>query len=203
MPKHHWDLTPGDTNPMEGSHAQDNKAILLLRRRSARQYDRTTARVLKFSIASGVLANDNNSLQARFAAAARRHQRTRTKQAEAEKLDGGKRLKAKLKASEKPPPTPPYMDVDDFDPSTVTPSTITPKLPKLPALDLFPGLPPIDTDTHSDFDYQMALQSDILDSTLHRIAYSDTDPLDFDHANRPLYAVNGDDEVLASDPYSS
>ncbi|KAJ7932011.1 hypothetical protein B0H13DRAFT_1593750, partial [Mycena leptocephala] len=25
MPNHHWDLTPGDTNPMEGSHAQDNQ----------------------------------------------------------------------------------------------------------------------------------------------------------------------------------
>ncbi|KAJ7138702.1 hypothetical protein C8R43DRAFT_1131878 [Mycena crocata] len=76
LPKHHWDLTPGDTNPMKGSHAQDNQAnktnrslieaILL-----AREYDKNTARVLSISISSGVLENGNNSLQSRFAAAAR------------------------------------------------------------------------------------------------------------------------------------
>lgn len=49
----------------------------------------------------------------------------------------------------------------------------------------------------SDFDYQMALQSDIMDNAFHRIA------LDFDPEDRPLYAVNGDDEILASDPYPS
>jgi hypothetical protein len=25
MRKLHWDLTPGDTNPIEGSHVQDNQ----------------------------------------------------------------------------------------------------------------------------------------------------------------------------------
>ncbi|KAJ7869487.1 WD40-repeat-containing domain protein [Mycena olivaceomarginata] len=63
MPKRYWDLTPGDTNPMEGSHAQDNQvsrtnhglidAIL-----SARQYDANTANVLKMSLESGVLENE-------------------------------------------------------------------------------------------------------------------------------------------------
>ncbi|KAJ7939863.1 hypothetical protein B0H13DRAFT_1586797 [Mycena leptocephala] len=104
MPNRHWDLTPGDTNPMEGSHAQDNQVsgtnrsilgpILL-----ARQYDQNKARVLKISIESGVLENGNNSLQARFAASARRHARARVKQAESVELDGGKQLKAKLKAA--------------------------------------------------------------------------------------------------------
>ncbi|KAJ7892702.1 hypothetical protein B0H13DRAFT_2339928 [Mycena leptocephala] len=92
------------------------------------------------------------------------------------------------------PPTPSYIDVDDFEPES---SLLTTKPPKLPALNLFPGLPPMDRfdEPRSDFDYQMALHSDIMDTAFHRIA------LDFDPEDRPLYAVNGDDEILASDPY--
>ncbi|KAJ7318596.1 hypothetical protein DFH08DRAFT_971338 [Mycena albidolilacea] len=61
---------------------------------------------------------------------------------------------------------------------------------RLPAL--FPDLP------MDDF----ALQSDIMDNALHHIAYGSSDPLDFDHGNRPMYPIHGDDEVLASDPYT-
>jgi hypothetical protein len=72
---------------------------------------------------------------------------------------------------------------------------------RLPAL--FPDLPMDDVkDLQSDFDYQFALQSDIMDNALHRIAYGSSDPLDFDHGNRPMYPIHGDDEVLASDPYT-
>ncbi|KAJ7819553.1 hypothetical protein B0H14DRAFT_2600569 [Mycena olivaceomarginata] len=76
MSKLHWDLTPGDTNPIEGSHVQDNQvnttngtlieAILL-----AHDYDKNTAQVIMASVTSGIMKNGNNSLQARFAAAAR------------------------------------------------------------------------------------------------------------------------------------
>jgi hypothetical protein len=105
---------------VEGSHAQDNqvssKTAAYLQRfycewvwnfskinnnlaSRARQYDLNTARVLKLSIESGVLENGNNSLQAQFAASSRRHARARVRQVESVELDGGKQLKAKLKAA--------------------------------------------------------------------------------------------------------
>ncbi|KAJ7744261.1 hypothetical protein DFH07DRAFT_963793 [Mycena maculata] len=101
-----WDLTPRDTNPIEGSHAQDNQvnhtnhslieAILL-----ARQFDSDNARIIKASIEFGIWENGNNSLRARFSSQAARQSRSRAKKAEQEKIDGGaKQLKAKLKASE-------------------------------------------------------------------------------------------------------
>ncbi|KAJ6583737.1 hypothetical protein B0H10DRAFT_2220189 [Mycena sp. CBHHK59/15] len=75
-------------------------------------------------------------------------------------------------------------DMDDFAPCS--PST------RMQALELFPGLRPMTpvADLRSDFDYAGALKSDILDTALRGIAE--------DH---PMYPVNGDDEVLASDPY--
>ncbi|KAJ7840946.1 hypothetical protein B0H14DRAFT_3695136 [Mycena olivaceomarginata] len=123
MPTRHWDLMPGDTNPIEGSHAPDNQvnhtnrslleAILLHVSSSlddgnisdhfisAREYDQQTARVLKASAEAGILENGNNSLQARFTASSRRQAGARTKKAELEMRDGGKHLKAKLKAAER------------------------------------------------------------------------------------------------------
>ncbi|KAJ7114462.1 hypothetical protein C8R44DRAFT_984424 [Mycena epipterygia] len=233
MSKLHWDLMPGDTNPIEGSHVQDNQvnsvnrtlleAILL-----AREYDKNTARLIKASIASGVMENGNNSLQARFAAAARRQSRARTKAAETAKADGGSKLKSKLQASQQRsrdqeaeiqrlrsqlialtasqsqagPSTPhrrgpsTYMDVDSPSPPVAGPS-------RLPELNLFSGLSPIHiAEPRSDFDYAMAMQSDVLDSTLNRIAYQGSDPVDFDAQDHPLYSVgDSDDEILASDPY--
>ena len=60
------------------------------------------------------------------------------------------------------------------------------------ALNLFPGMRPMNPipEPRSDFDYQAALNSDVLDRTLKAIIE--------DH---PLYPVDGDDEILASDPY--
>ena len=52
------------------------------------------------SLASGIMENCNNSLQARFAAAARRQSRTKAKAVEKANADGGKMLKAKLRTSE-------------------------------------------------------------------------------------------------------
>ncbi|KAJ7235230.1 hypothetical protein C8J57DRAFT_1530918 [Mycena rebaudengoi] len=106
MSKLHWDLTPGDTNPIEGSHVQDNQvnttnhtlteAILL-----ARDYDKNTAWVIMASLTSGIMENGNNSLQARFGTVARRQSRTKAKSTEMANVDGGKMLKAKLRASER------------------------------------------------------------------------------------------------------
>jgi hypothetical protein len=42
----------------------------------------------------------------------------------------------------------------------------------------------------SDFDYAAALNSDVLDYTLNAIV-----------KEHPKYPIDGDDEVLASDPY--
>lgn len=51
----------------------------------------------------------------------------------------------------------------------------------------------------SDFDYEAALKSDVLDTTLRRIAYGTSDPIDV-----PMYPVgDSDDDILASDPYTA
>jgi hypothetical protein len=74
---------------------------------------------------------------------------------------------------------------------------------RLPALDLFPGLPRMSAiaEPRSDFDYQVAMRSDILDATLRRIAQSPRDCVELDSENHPMYFVDSDDEILASDPY--
>ncbi|KAJ6540912.1 hypothetical protein B0H10DRAFT_2137966 [Mycena sp. CBHHK59/15] len=242
MDKRHWDLTPRDTNPIEGSHAQDNQvnstrrslldAILL-----AKKLDSDTARVIKATMTSGVLENPNNSLQSRFKNQSQRQAQTKEKQRELESLTGreAKKLRAEVKAgkqqakddqleirnlhrqvqeltqgSASQPHTPRRQspavagpsrltryisttlinnfdsdeDMDDFAPCS--PPT------RMQALELFPGLRPMTpvADPRSDFDYAGALKSDILDKALRGIAE--------DH---PMYPVNGDDEVLASDPY--
>ncbi|KAJ6550548.1 hypothetical protein B0H10DRAFT_2242649 [Mycena sp. CBHHK59/15] len=225
MDKRHWDLTPRDTNPIEGSHAQDNQvnstrrslldAILL-----AKKLDSDTARVIKATMTSGVLENPNNSLQSRFKNQSQRQARTKEKQRELESLTGreAKKLRAEVKAGKQQakddhasqPHTPRRQspavagpsrltryisttlinnfdsdeDMDDFAPCS--PPT------RMQALELFPGLRPMTpvADPRSDFDYAGALKSDILDKALRGIAE--------DH---PMYPVNGDDEVLASDPY--
>jgi hypothetical protein len=49
----------------------------------------------------------------------------------------------------------------------------------------------------SDFNYEAALKSDVLDTTLHRIAYGTSD------IDVPMYPVGDpDDGILASDPYT-
>ncbi|KAJ7231611.1 hypothetical protein C8J57DRAFT_1250974 [Mycena rebaudengoi] len=83
-------LTPWDSNPIEGSHAQDNQvngtnrtlmeAIVL-----SRKLDSDTARIIKASIESGVWANGNNSIRSRFTSQAARRSRAHAKQAEAAK----------------------------------------------------------------------------------------------------------------------
>ncbi|KAJ7702897.1 hypothetical protein B0H16DRAFT_1483034 [Mycena metata] len=84
MSNRHWDLTPSDTNPIEGSHAQDNQvndtsrslleAILL-----ARKSDSETARIIAATRASGVLENGNNSLRTRFSSKSQQDARAREK----------------------------------------------------------------------------------------------------------------------------
>lgn len=88
----------------------------------------------------------------------------------------------------------PYLQHD------LSPSPTPPR--KIFKLDLFPGLPDLLLDNHStDFDYQAAIESDVLDATLHRIVYG-SDVVSLGSKTRHLYPVNGDDEVLASDPYT-
>ncbi|KAJ7148363.1 hypothetical protein C8R46DRAFT_1044904 [Mycena filopes] len=103
----HWDLTPSDTNPIEGSHAQDNQlshtgrslleAILL-----ARKADNETARVIKATLSSGVLENGNNSVQARFSSKSQRDARTREKRRELEGLSGrdARKLREEVKTGQ-------------------------------------------------------------------------------------------------------
>jgi hypothetical protein len=74
---------------------------------------------------------------------------------------------------------------------------------RLPALDIFPGLPRMSAiaEPRSDFDYQVAMRSDILDATLLWIVQSPRDRVELDSENHPMYFVDSDDEILASDPY--
>ncbi|KAJ7264698.1 hypothetical protein C8J57DRAFT_1512046 [Mycena rebaudengoi] len=75
---------------------------------------------------------------------------------------------------------------------------------RLPELNLFPDLPPMTpiSAPRSNFDYQLALRTDILDVALNRIAYDNSKPVDFDSQDHPLYSVgDSEDEILVSDPY--
>ncbi|KAJ7442082.1 hypothetical protein B0H11DRAFT_1929029 [Mycena galericulata] len=164
MDKRHWDLTPRDTNPIEGSHAQDNQvnrtkqslldAILL-----TKKLDSETARIIGATMTSGVMENPNNSLETRYKNQAQRQARA---------------------------PTPDYIDVDDFHPESPQPR-------RMQALNLFSGLAPPSpvAEPRSEFDYQAAMKSDVIDTTLAAIV-----------ADHPMYPVNNNNnEVLASDPY--
>ncbi|KAJ7634204.1 hypothetical protein DFH06DRAFT_1336760 [Mycena polygramma] len=82
------------------------------------------------------------------------------------------------------PPTPEqYIDVDNYTPSRPL---------RMKALDLFSGLHPMTPvrEPRSDFDYAGALNSDILDKMLQQI-----------QDDHPMYPVDEDDEIFASDPY--
>ncbi|KAJ7748352.1 hypothetical protein B0H16DRAFT_1888450 [Mycena metata] len=224
MTNRNWDLTPGDTNPIEGSHAQDNQvnatnrtlleAILL-----AREYDKNTARVIKASAESGILENGNNSLLSpatllQLVAKLGAKLRAAEEQSRAKDLEI-KRLKAMLSAA---PSTPrrrrsaPSFESDRTPSNRVSPVAGPSRLPapvagpsRLPALTLFPDLPPRTpiADPPSDFDYQAAMRSDVLDATLWRIAQSprDSDRIEYDPRGQPMYIVDSDDEIFASNPY--
>ncbi|KAJ7938733.1 hypothetical protein B0H13DRAFT_1851318 [Mycena leptocephala] len=102
-----WDLTPRDTNPIEGSHAQDNRVSstnhsLIEAILHARQFDSDNARVIKASLEFGIWENGNNSTRPRFSSQAARQARTRERNAKAEKSEvGSKHLKTKLAAAER------------------------------------------------------------------------------------------------------
>ncbi|KAJ7157483.1 hypothetical protein C8R46DRAFT_1294194 [Mycena filopes] len=234
MSKLHWDLTPGDTNPIEGSHVQDNQvnatnrslleAILLYDSGSnAREYDENTARRIKASITAGVMEDGNNSLEACFSAAARRQARARTKTKEKAAADGGSKvLKARLKTSEQQskakdaeiqrlrallsaptagPSTPRRGVSSSRNARLNSPAIFSPVAgpSRLPQLNLFPNLPPMPpiNEPRSDFDYPGALNSDVLDATLHHIAHARSDDIMFDAQDRAMYNVgDSDDEIL-------
>ncbi|KAF8178392.1 hypothetical protein K438DRAFT_1978016 [Mycena galopus ATCC 62051] len=198
MDNRHWDLTPSDTNPIEGSHAQDNQvnrtnrslleAVLL-----AKQLDKETAMVILETLKSGVLENPNNSLQAGFRNKAHRDARTREKQNELQSLTDSEiaSLRRQLQQLSQPVAGPSSkFIVRDTTPILISDDEADISGPsQMPALNLFPGLRPMTpiTEPRSDFDYQAALNSDIMDHTFKSIIR--------DHP------VDSDDEVIASDPY--
>ncbi|KAF8146377.1 hypothetical protein K438DRAFT_2093770 [Mycena galopus ATCC 62051] len=101
-----WDLTPRDTNPIEGSHAHNNQvnktnATLLEAILSARQFDEENAQIIKASLESGIWENGNNSIRARFSSQAARQSRSRQKKAEVNSDPATKGLQSLLKATEK------------------------------------------------------------------------------------------------------
>ncbi|KAJ7789997.1 hypothetical protein B0H14DRAFT_3161631 [Mycena olivaceomarginata] len=239
----HWDLTPGDTNPIEGSHMQDNQVnhtnlTILEAVLSARAYDQETARIITASKASGVMENGNNSQMARFSAQARRQARSRVKAMEKANADGGKELRGKLLKSQQQIATrdaeikrlqaevdalqerrraPSQLFIVDSPPSSPSPIPRTRgsansnyQAPshvndspiagpsRMPELDLISRRrKPRAREPSSDFNYEAALKSDVLDTTLHCIAYGTSD------IDVPMYPVGDpDDGILASDPYT-
>ncbi|KAJ7854152.1 hypothetical protein B0H14DRAFT_3865581 [Mycena olivaceomarginata] len=239
----HWDLTPGDTNPIEGSHVQDNQVnhtnlTILEAVLSARAYDQETARIITASKASGVMENGNNSQMARFSAQARRQARSRVKAMEKANADGGKELRGKLLNSQQQIATrdaeikrlqaevdalqerrrgPSQLFIVDSPPSSPSPiprtrGSANPNYQapshvndspiagpsRLPELELINRRrKPQAQEPSSDFNYEAALKSDVLDTTLHRIAYGTSD------IDVPMYPVGDpEDGILASDPYT-
>ncbi|KAJ7681245.1 hypothetical protein B0H14DRAFT_2655407 [Mycena olivaceomarginata] len=103
MSNNHWDVTPSDTNAIEGSHAEDNRIDkgndtlleVILKKLKA---DRETADVFEKLIKSGIWANGNNSQRARFTSQATRA----AKACEKCRTDGTerRRLESRLQASE-------------------------------------------------------------------------------------------------------
>jgi hypothetical protein len=71
-------------------------------------------------------------------------------------------------------------------------------LSRLPELDLISRpQKPRAQEPSSDFNYEAALKSDVLDTTLHRIVYGTSD------IDVPMYPIGDpDDEILASDLYN-
>lgn len=65
-------------------------------------------------------------------------------------------------------------------------------------LNLFSGLPSVDTfpDPRSDFDYALALQSEFIDTAFKELGRSS--PV---KSRTQCYAVDGEEDILASDPY--
>ncbi|KAJ7856165.1 hypothetical protein B0H13DRAFT_2357492 [Mycena leptocephala] len=219
MDKRYWDLTPSDTNPIEGSHAQDNQvnstnrslleAILL-----AKQLDSETARVIMATLTFGVLENPNYSLQARFRRKAQRDARSREKQTELQSVTGkeAKKLRGEVKTGKQ------QLKEKDLEIATLRrkvqfltesqPAAVASPIyvsddeanmggwssdpSQMAALDLFPGIHPMTPipEPRSDFDYPGALNSDIMDKTLKAIVK--------DH---PMYPIDGDEDILASDIY--
>ncbi|KAJ7858921.1 hypothetical protein B0H14DRAFT_3135338 [Mycena olivaceomarginata] len=165
----HWDLTPGDTNPIEGSHVQDNQVnhtnlTILEAVLSARAYDQETARIITASKALG----------------ARREARSRVKVMEKANADGGKELRGKLLKSQQQIATRDaeikrlQAEVGALQerrraPSHVNDSPIAGPS-RLPELDLISRRrKPRAREPSSDFNYEAALKSDVLDTTLHRM----------------------------------
>ncbi|KAJ7724813.1 hypothetical protein DFH07DRAFT_783165 [Mycena maculata] len=248
-----WDLTPRDTNPIEGSHAQDNQVIntnhslteaILL----AHQFDSDNACAIKASVEFGIWENSNNSARARFSSQAACQARARAKNAETATAEGGsKGLKARLVAVEQlthskdveiqclrsqlnsrnltvPIPTkdsdagpstpqckgafsPTFIDISHSPKSDIAPSSSSPiagpsKLPDL----LFSGLSGVQPLflPDSDLDYVDALRSaHLIKQTFSLIKMGGercADRMNNVFEEMGCYAVDGDDEVLASDP---
>ncbi|KAK7037194.1 hypothetical protein R3P38DRAFT_3183344 [Favolaschia claudopus] len=186
MDKRHWDLTPNDTNPIEGSHAQDNQikptsrplleAILL-----AKDLDAQTARIIEEMVASGVLENPNNSLQARFKLKAQRQARAqekrRTSDAELITRKESRNLQSKMKATQQ--------ENEDLRKQiallTQASGSIPPSTPQRPLpvasssrLSPSPSNSIIDVDALSDsdddFDYGAALKSNVMSPIFKKMA---------------------------------
>ncbi|KAJ7866571.1 hypothetical protein B0H14DRAFT_2573303 [Mycena olivaceomarginata] len=222
------DTNPNEGSHAHDNQVNKTNATLLKAILSAREFEGENAQIIKASLESGIWENGNNSLHARFSSQAALHARSQQKKAEVNSDPATKGLRSRLKATEKsskekdleiqylnarlndlsrPVASSSWKQIESFTPSHAGPNhQSTPQSHEIidldnspprtaspmKALNLFPGsrcMTPI-AEHRSDFDYAAALNSDVLDYTLNTIV-----------EKHPKYPIDGDDEVLASDPY--
>ncbi|KAJ7052359.1 hypothetical protein C8F01DRAFT_1332895 [Mycena amicta] len=235
MKNSHFDFIPNDTNAIEGSHAADNRIdrtnhtlleAMLLRRKS----DGEEGRIINASLSASMPENKSNSLRAWFSAKAGRDAGKRAKKdadvpafkAQLKKKDleiadlraqvaraqhgtqlvnsHASTLHSIIAQSEA---VADIIDVDMFEPRTplrrpIQPTVFSRRSPVTPTYQA----------ADSDFDWNGALDSDIMDLTFTQIAGvtpSRSTKRRGKAKIRKLYAVRGvdEDEVVASDPYPS
>ncbi|KAJ7700941.1 hypothetical protein B0H16DRAFT_1483720 [Mycena metata] len=217
MSNRHWDLTPSDTNPIEGSHAQDNQvndtgrslleAILLYVHQLALNFTwlkRNKGQENPIQVSTGCTCPEKRreleSLSGREARKLREEVKAgkqKTKDAELEILELRRQIDALHGKVVLAPKTliRPIADVESESESDNDIEDRSPPASPMAPLNLFPTLPPATpiAEPRSEFDYPGALASDIMETTFRAIIE--------DH---PLYPIDGssDNEVLASDPYS-
>ncbi|KAJ7171600.1 hypothetical protein C8R43DRAFT_944206 [Mycena crocata] len=178
---------------VQSSHAQDNQvngtrrplleAIILNR---AKKLDSDTAQVIKATMVSGVLENPHNSLETRYKSQSQRKARGREKQLELQSLTGreAKKLRDRVRSGE-----------DQAKANELEIIRLCQQIDTLThGANLQPAKPPrqpVAGPSRLNYCRCAFLDLDILDTTLEHIVD--------DH---PMYPVDGDDDILASDPYT-
>ncbi|KAK6997266.1 hypothetical protein R3P38DRAFT_3624547 [Favolaschia claudopus] len=166
MDKRHWDLTPNDTNPIEGSHAQDNQikptsrplleAILL-----AKDLDAQTARTIKLKAQRQARAQEKRrtSEAELITRKESRNLQNKIKATQQENEDLRKQIALLTQVSGSIPPSTPQRPLPVASSSRLSPSPSN-SIIDVDAL----------SDSDDDFDYAAALKSDVMSPIFKKMA---------------------------------